>query len=132
MNKEIKFRIWDKSKNVFIPTEVYAIISRNEYGAWGIMTKDWENYKEGEYFYDHFQELQFFINLKDKNGTEIFTGDIVKRTAQMRNYSDADGEEVSIYEVIYIAPEVLPFAEISKYMDEYEVIGHIYDNQNLL
>lgn len=42
------------------------------------MLKDWENYKEGEYFYENSQELVEFTGLHDRSGKEVFEGDVCK------------------------------------------------------
>ena len=123
--RTIKFRVWDKGKKVFIPTDVYAIVS-TDFGAFGIMLKDWENYREGEYFYEHSQVLMQITGLFDKNGKEVYEGDILKVSA---GYTGVIGFQDAMFVSIYSHPEdgeVLPLLDI--YPNRCEIIGNIHEN----
>jgi len=121
---EFKCKIWDISKKQFIPQDVYAILSRTDFGAFGIMIKDWANYKEGQYFYNNSQALVLFTGLKDRNGKELWEGDILC-------VSHLEGTKHQARMEMTWDNERAGWASFHPH-GAFEVIGNVFENPELL
>lgn len=127
--REIKFRAWNKVQKVmFFPDGMdlkkksLMSIDRNPF-----YVKLISGWNKGGGF-----ELMQYTGLKDKNGKEIYEGDIVK-----------DWENIDLYEVVwnrrYACFELnrLTFGndtgqEIDNSPLDLEIVGNIYENKDLL
>lgn len=108
--REIKFRAWDKEQN-----KMFIIEDLRWFGGGG----------EIEQQFPHFDLMQF-TGLKDKNGVEIFEGDIVKIQSQL-----SERETIDIIEYKIDGFKTKKGGQIPK-VTRIKVIGDIYQNPELL
>ena len=145
--REIKFRLWCKDLEEM--TEIEKMGFENNQ-LWYIRCIDHD--KEETYFPENDDHvLMQYTNLKDKNSTEIYEGDIVK-IKHTYEYPTMEGYErdwtTTIGEVAYVHAG-FDIKRISKdgievwqgitamecltdMLSEWEVIGNIYENPELL
>lgn len=132
--KNIKFRAWDKDyeKMTYFDDEDYEYKPPFVFRLDQVFKKDsnYDDYEDFEYndITDKVEIMQY-TGLHDKNGKEIFEGDIVKSF-----FVDTDeaGNEIYKYYIMEVKyDEILCSYKIDKFMN-LEVIGNIYENKELL
>lgn len=141
--RQLKFRIWDKKYNMFDNGSPDLFIST-----------DGEVYEKDERIYgmetiveydkmDHY-EVNQWTGLKDKNGKEIYEGDIVKvKYSYEQNYLGGFAHDEVIGHVKFnhgcfdvyrnnVDQGIVIREHISDLEAEWEVIGNIYEHPHLL
>ena len=121
--REIKFRVWCKQVEEMHTVEKMGF---NEDGLWYVEDKDHDS--QPPYFVgsDDWTLMQY-TGLKDKNGREIYEGDIVKCFVK--------GDSKVIFKYGCFCLESLRYKNITAFCDifgEMEVIGNIYEHSHLL
>lgn len=117
--REIKFRAWDK-------TEKKMIFHENTCGGLRDFFDKMHLINDG---YGRMNLMQH-TGLLDKNGKEIYEGDIVKWLNQMQSKEDYAKNPYK-QKVVKWGKESCSF-NISTIDNDYEVIGNIYENPELV
>lgn len=145
--REIKFRVWDTSsqemhkvnnilfsESAFTPERITAHIQNGQYNISGKIDGGRE---------DAFKLMQY-TGLKDKNGVEIYEGDVVVRNgypwfdADKPNYRDTIEWIFAGFHTVHncVNPEKCGISDgINEPLEDghgWEVIGNIYENPELL
>lgn len=147
--REIKFRVWDdhfKYMNYKVTVGMWGKESLNDdnYTACAMyVMPDKVDYK-CEPHWAHFEpymedtHLMQYTGLKDRNGKEIYEGDIVRLPAYLNNYTEyavckwIDNTN-SVEDVIGFAFEDTKGKRVrNDEWEDYEIIGNIYENPELL
>lgn len=115
MTREIKFRAWDKKNNKLVKLSLLGL--HTEFETNPCVYNAWENEDSVAHYSD--VELMQFTGLKDKNGKEIYEGDIV------------NGYSKSTVEYLEDFAGFFPMCNWPS-NKEWEVIGNIHENPELL
>lgn len=121
--REIKFRAWDKlGDDEGVPCM----------RAWGHLLNIQYQYSEDSIFNDPMLILMQYTGLKDKNGKEIYEGDVVRVIPNEAGTPLARVCEVRISPrmgyTLFINNRICAFS----YEVDTEVIGNIYENPELM
>lgn len=121
--REIKFRIWDKSNKswnqyLLLNAAGKIVVIDDDVGGQANTADNQENYV-----------IQQYTGLKDKNGKEIYEGDIVLSTCPKILNDNFTG--VIIFDEGSFLTKI-DNNDIRGVFDELEIIGNIFENPELL
>ncbi len=128
--REIKFRAWDKNESRMI----YSGTEQNDYPfAWMIHNSGIDIAEHDGTEWNYLKELIFmqYTGLKDKNGKEIYDGDLVA----VADYANWEGLYKIIWDeknLMYMLEDAFGDREKLCEFEEYLVKGNIYENPELL
>jgi uncharacterized phage protein (TIGR01671 family) len=140
MNREIKFRVWDKRKNEFVVNYEEEPISSKyrskcfDLWEWAAQMGTCLTYPIDDYVF------QQFTGMKDKMGHEVYEGDIV--CENMTEETAVLGGESLLGEVYFAAGTFMidgdgplfdhTFSTSPDILEDFTVVGNVFENPELL
>jgi len=129
--REIKFRMWDKKHKKW--ADVNQLTDWNTYDIFAVVLKGNHHcpYQVFSVKSDVEYDLLQYTGLKDKNGKEIYDGDIVKSWDEESEDADEYIDEVKLNLISGIWFGKNRYCHLGLPRG-FEVIGNIYENPDLL
>lgn len=119
--KELKFRAWSNEYDQYCSGLQCDI----DFGWEGILESEFE------YQTDPDPVIEQYTGLKDKNGKEIYEGDIVTLDGEWEVIKDTDCSVITFENGCFRVGDGYE-NEAGSYLSDWRVIGNVHENANLL
>jgi len=123
MNREHKYRAWDKGKNRYLPDEFIEQLFLRQDGR--VM---WSHATGLEDVTEHF-DIEEYTGRGDKNGKEIYEEDIFGSMKQMRCI--VKRQDNGAYELVFLDKRIKPWSITDPRVSNSEAIGNVHDKPEL-
>ena len=134
--REIKFRVWYNGDEYDKPIMIYDIQNSYDFGCNDVKYDNECCF--GDYLDNENYVVMQYTNMKDKNGREVYEGDIVTKNGSKKGVVswfdslvwDGSGSKHSGF----YCREWFDYDELDWYLgfDDIEVLGNIYENPELM
>jgi len=130
--REIKFRVWDKEKKGMLKSTFLAVNNLDNVLYYDALAEEWVRIENPENLV-----LMQYTGLHDKNGREIYCGDIVKGYFNSDEVEDwvwlglTKQEIKNGWRIFEIPLNIVDFAR-TPYPDKLEAISNVFENPELL
>lgn len=136
--REIKFRVWDEFRKEMAGPEGCAVTVRNgviehvsHRTTCGAFSEEWGS-SERPLNQDRYKIMQF-TGLHDKNGREIYEGDIVEIPGwELKRWLVDYSDEAAAFYFRHKIEQPYDICPSLRYVGRGEVIGNIYENPELI
>ena len=140
MTREIKFRAWDNKRGIFIGNDLLFAFANCALYYQRDKVIELRDGLQNPYLGDRNNELEMdliylqYTGLKDKNGKEIYEGDVVRIWADPKDYNGYKGHNyIGVVEWDeFILGFILSDGHGLKDFEFIEIVGNIYENPELL